>query len=272
MTKIVAIAGKKTSGKTTSLNFIHGQILKKNLVVENFEIDEFGKLVVTALFKNEEGVLTKGMGVLDLSQKTPEFEAYASQKIWPLVKGYNFADTLKEICMATLGLTFEQCYGSDEQKNSPTELRWENMPGAVQNLEDKYGNIAGDYGFVEHKPGFMTAREVLQFVGTDLFRRMNQNVWVDSVLNQIEAEQPEVAVIGDCRYVNEIEAVKSRGGYVVRLLRNDDCQDSHCSENDLNNFDDYDCVIDNRSLSISESNDRLLKFLYEVDVLSKGWI
>lgn len=254
MTKIIALAGKKQSGKTTSLNFVHGQILKKNLVVENFEIDDAGRLVVTALFKNEEGVLTKGMGVLDLNQKSHEFEAYASQKIWPLVKGYNFADTLKEICMATLGLTFEQCYGSDEEKNSLTELRWEDMP---DNPDRK---------------GAMTAREVLQFVGTDLFRKMRKNVWVDSVLNQIEAEQPEVAVIGDCRYVNEIEAIKSRGGYVIRLMRNDDSQDQHCSENDLNNFTDYDCIIDNRNLSIADSNDLLLKFLYESNVLPKGWI
>lgn len=253
MTKIIAVAGKKQSGKTTSLNFIHGQILKKNLVIENFEIDDVGRLVVTGLFRDEEGSLVKGMGVLDLNQKSQEFEAYASQKIWPLVKGYNFADTLKDICMATLGLTFEQCYGSDNEKNSLTELRWEDMP---DNPDRK---------------GFMTAREVLQFVGTDVFRKMRQNVWVDSVLDQIEAEQPGVAVIGDCRYVNEVEAVKSRGGYVVRLLRNNESKDTHRSENDLDNFTGYDCVIDNRNLSIAESNDLLLKFLYQVGVVKK-WI
>ncbi|NMC62387.1 MAG: hypothetical protein GYA55_04395, partial [SAR324 cluster bacterium] len=39
----------------------------------------------------------------------------------------SFADTLKDFCIETLGLTYEQCYGTDEQKNSSTKYLWENV-------------------------------------------------------------------------------------------------------------------------------------------------
>src|SRR5688572_15326111 len=131
MTTIIAITGRKQSGKTTCSNFIHGYLMRQNLVVEEFRINEFGQLVVTALYRDELGNPTKGMGILDLSQKTPELESFASSRIWPIVKNYNFADPLKEVCIGLLGLTYEQCYGTDEQKNTLTNLRWENMVGVI---------------------------------------------------------------------------------------------------------------------------------------------
>lgn len=267
MTQVIAFAGKAQSGKTTCSNYVHGYLMKQNLVVEDFKINDLGQLVVTALFRDEEGNPKKDMGVLDLSQKTPEFEAYASHAIWPIVKGYNFADTLKEVCMAVLGLTHEQCYGTNDDKNSLTDLRWENMPGVVERLEDKYGNSGEDYGLFTHTPGLMTAREVLQYVGTEIFRKMKQSVWVDSVFNQIEFEQPQIATIADCRFKNEAEAVKQRGGFVVHLLRNSDSDNSHASENDLVGWDGFDYVIDNRNLSIQESNLELLKFLVNKNIV-----
>lgn len=267
MTKIIAISGKKQSGKTTSMNYIHGCLMKQNLVVENFRINDQGNLVVSALFRNEDGSIKKDMGVLDILSRTPEFEAYASRFIWPIVKGYNFADSLKDLCMGLLGLTYEQCYGTDEQKNSLTKLRWENMPGFLS--KDEADIMISKCSDRECR---MTAREVLQYVGTDIFRRMYESVWTDSVLNEIEQDQPEVAVIGDCRYLNEVEAVKSRGGLVVRLTRDSGSGDSHCSEIDLDSYDGFDYIIDNKNLSIEESNNRLLEFLIEQNIVNRNFL
>lgn len=276
MTQIIGICGRKVSGKTTASNYIHGYLMKKNLIVENFEITESGQLKVTALFRNDKGDPIKDMGILDLQQRTPEFEQFASWRIWPIVKGYNFADTLKEVCMAVLGLTYEQCYGTDEDKNSLTEFRWEDMPGVITPVQMRTIGM----GYIEDtseipsilqsqikEPGMMTAREVLQYVGTDIFRKMYKNVWIDSVFNQIESEQPGLAIIADCRFKNEVEAIKEQGGLVVRLLRNNESTDSHSSENDLDNFDGFDCVIDNRNLSIQDSNLQLLKFLVDKNLV-----
>lgn len=267
MTKIIAFAGKMRSGKTTSCNFVYGHIMKLNSVVENYFIGEHGELVVTSEYRDDEGKPYKDMGVLDINQKTPQFIAYAEQMIWPLVKAYNFADLLKDVCIGVLGLTYDQCYGSNEQKNEKTKYQWENMPGV---MPERFQQHCLDWSYYtsyftteEPKTGSMTAREVMQYVGTEIFRKMNNNIWVDAVVNGIRQEEPQIALIGDCRYRNEAEAIKAAGGKVIHLTRNSEVLSDHGSENDLIGYDGFDFVIDNRDLTISQSNELLLNKLVE---------
>lgn len=119
MTKIIAIAGRKQSGKSTSCDFIKSK----------------------------------------LNSIDPNLSA----------KIYSFADPLKQdICMNILGLTYDQCYGSDDDKNTLTTLLWTDMPG--------YNPSASSL------KGYMTARQVMEFVGTNIFRMMKDSVWVDATL------------------------------------------------------------------------------------------
>ena len=128
---IIALCGKKQSGKTTLSNFLHGHEMKLHDVIQDFNINEFGNLVVNYVQLDENGKEHEGTAVFDLWQQTDDFVNYAQRFIWPLIKGYNFADPLKEICINLFGLSYEQCYGQDSWKNSPTKLLWENMPGVV---------------------------------------------------------------------------------------------------------------------------------------------
>lgn len=158
---------------------------------------------------------------------------------------YNFADPLKQnICMDILGLTYDQCYGSDDKKNELVDCYWDN-----------------------HK---LTAREVMQIVGTDIFRRMKQNVWSDAIIRRINKESPTAAIIADCRFPNEVDAIKKAGGTVIKLTRNPH-NSYHASEMalDQDQYDqkNFDLIIDNENLSISEQNDQILKFL-----LNKGML
>mgnify|MGYP005827916507 CR=1 FL=1 len=54
----------------------------------------------------------------------------------------------------------------------------------------------------------MSAREFLQYFGTELMRKINPNIWIDNCLHRIEDDASPIAIISDCRFVNEIEAVK----------------------------------------------------------------
>lgn len=272
---IIAFAGKKQSGKTTSSNFLHGYVMQENLVVDKFSINDYGQLVVSAVFREDDGSFRKDMGVLDLSNKSEEMYEYASRFIWPLIKNYNFADLLKDLLIETLGLTYEQCYGSDADKNTLTDIRWENMPGNVLYASAKWECDYAHGADLDHphpnvflhEKGNMTAREVLQYVGTDIFRKIKNNVWIDAVFRQIEEENPTIAVIGDCRFLDEAKAIKDRGGFVIHLTRNSDSLDTHSSENEISKFDGFDLVIDNANLSIEESNAQLLSFLIDKKVL-----
>jgi len=153
-------------------------------------------------------------------------------------KIYNFADPLKNLCMEILGLEYKQCYGSDQDKNEKVDCYWDNQQ--------------------------LTAREVLQIVGTDMFRKMQKNVWSDATIRLIKKEAYNVAIIADCRFPNEVEAIKGAGGIVIKLNRNP-YNSSHASEVALDseyyNQDNFDLVINNNDMTINEQNQMIHSFL-----------
>lgn len=158
-------------------------------------------------------------------------------------KIYSLADPLKrDICMNILGLSYEQCYGTDDEKNTLTEIVWDGVK--------------------------LTAREVMQFVGTDIFRKMKDDVWVYSMLNKIKIENIPVALCCDIRFVNEVEQFKSIGGIVIKLTRNP-YNSNHSSETALDpeNYDqsNFDLVINNSNITIDQQCAELNNFL-----ISKG--
>lgn len=158
---------------------------------------------------------------------------------------YNFADPLKHMCQSILGLTYEQCYGSDEQKNELVNCHWDGRQ--------------------------LSAREVMQLVGTDMFRKMQQNVWADATIRKIKGENLPLALVADCRFPNEVEAVRDAGGIVIKLSRNL-YNSTHSSETALDeqnyNKNNFDLVIDNQDLSIGEKNSLIEHFLKDKGVLS----
>ena len=65
----------------------------------------------------------------------------------------------------------------------------------------------------------LTPRWVLQYWGTEVGRRSFHNdIWVASVENQLRKIEDDV-VITDCRFKNEVDAIKNAGGTTVRVER-----------------------------------------------------
>jgi hypothetical protein len=259
-TKILAFAGLKQSGKSTCSNFLHGYQLRSNSIIENFAITEEGKLVVKTNILQENGTEVVSDTFLETSRKDLEFVEWAMYNMWPFVKKYSFADTLKEICITLFGLTHEQVYGSEEDKlQLVPHLMWENMPGVMtpENWSILEGRLNPDiisrpeeFQYVVGE-GPMTAREFMQYLGTDIMRKIYEPVWVERCLNDIKLEQPAVAIIDDCRFLNEIEAVKSVGGKVLGLNRSV-YEDNHSSEKIKEHWDKMDAVINNDKMNIDE--------------------
>lgn len=284
MTKILGISGKKQSGKDTASNYILGSVMRKLDYIREFKITPQGKLYVWWHNCTE--------GIFDYDSNTTHMSGFKEEYLNKYIKLYSFADCLKkEICIKMLGLTWEQCYGTDEQKNSLTHLRWEDMPGVIVHekpvpllgVSEKEWNETEDVeiigrlgkyydkwtnGFVYHEPGFMAARQVLQFVGTEIMRKMYGNAHVNATMNQIEQDAPEYAIIRDTRFVNEVEGV-SAYGITCRLLRDvNKGKDQHESETALDNYplDNFDLVIDNTDMTIQEQNAKVYEFLK-----TQGW-
>ena len=170
------------------------------------------------------------------------------------VNTYSFADPLKKnICVDLLGLTTQQCWGSDEDKNSLTSLVWENMPGYSGNLT-----------------GCMTAREVMEYVGTKMFRKMKDKIWVEATLNEIQKDKPDIALLLDNRFPNEVDPILDAGGYVIRLTRNpfnSIAEPEIALDQDKYDWNRFSCIIDNADITIDQKNELIKRFLINKGIL-----
>jgi len=244
--KVFGFAGKKQSGKGTCANVIHGMVLKKIGAIKDWTISDKGQLLI-----QNKGQMDDSWPVFDITRRDPEFSEYAETTIWPYVKLYSFADTLKDICIHMFGVPAECVFGTDEQKNTKIEhLLWENMPGVVTEVPPEVGNRGrsvsgrlGEYykrtteGLVFHPAGAMTAREFMQFFGTDVMRKIWEPVWIADTMRRIVNDGSEIAIIADVRFPNEAEAIRNLPGNVLRLPR-DIFTDGHASETSVDDIDE----------------------------------
>jgi hypothetical protein len=238
---ILGISGRKQSGKSTIGNFILSLYLAKLGYCEKIYMDEDGQLLISDILGD-----TRYEGVFDIRKlvdtyNDPRF-IQAINKLNSKVKIYNFADILKtDICIDMLGLTYDQCYGTDDNKNEMTNIVW----------NDKK----------------LSARDVMQVVGTDIFRKLDTNVWVRSTINKIIRDKPDLAVITDCRFPNEVDSIKQSGGKVIRLTRNP-FQSDHISETvlDKDSYDwsNFDYVVDNSDVTLLDQFTQIKKLLEEI--------
>lgn len=114
-------------------------------------------------------------------------------------------------------------------------------------------------------PGLnMTVGEFQQQCGTVLREHINQDIWVNGVLNQIKADPTCVYLISDCRFKNEARKIQELGGIVIRLNRSNIVTDgrdtSHVSETDMDDYKDFDFVYQNDG-TIEELNKAVIGFL-----------
>jgi hypothetical protein len=68
----------------------------------------------------------------------------------------------------------------------------------------------------------LTPRWVLQQWGTDVARKnFHNDIWVASVENRLQGIKDDI-VITDCRFANEVHAIKNAGGITLRTHRGED--------------------------------------------------
>lgn len=68
----------------------------------------------------------------------------------------------------------------------------------------------------------ITPRWVLQYWGTEVCRKaFHDDIWIASLENKLRTTSDDV-VISDCRFPNEISAIRKQGGHVIRVIRGTD--------------------------------------------------
>lgn len=124
-----------------------------------------------------------------------------------------FADALKQICSILSGKSIE--YFTDREL---------------------YGEKIKSFN--------MTSRELMQKLGTEVLRdNFDSDIWVKTLFNQYRRNSNWV--ITDVRFPNEANAIKYRGGTLIRLERDLGDNDEHRSEIALDGYKGFDYIIDN---------------------------
>jgi hypothetical protein len=122
----------------------------------------------------------------------------------------HYADLLKQVSQDMLNMPFDD-FNSQEVKQR--HLDWINM----------------------------TVREFLQKLGTAVRKEIDPDFWVKALFNTYD----DLVIIADVRFPNEAEAIKARGGKLIRIERPGAGAGNHISETALDDYKGWDIVIDN---------------------------
>lgn len=154
---------------------------------------------------------------------------------WRVIK---FADKLKQITSLVTNTSVDDQYTQDGKNQTPAG--WDVTNGEIQ-----------------------------QLIGSKL-REIKSDVWINAAINDVKPN--ENVIISDLRYRDEAIAIKERGGILIRIngdpanvRKNSTRNLNHQSEIDLDDFADWDFVINNNS-SLTELENKVQFILLKLMV------
>jgi hypothetical protein len=276
---IIAMSGRKQAGKNTL-----GQFIKQYYAEQQ------------ASFQLSNLTQGRDAGYISLEQHQEKADELLTFEC-------SFADALKDFCIDVLGLPYEACYGTEEEKNAPTQYEWDDVPrfiawkfaddlarklvaqGKTQDeLMDEFYNMRLSQVAVAkgmelpnklqrsypcYMDGPMTGRDIMQVFGTDLVRQTFGNVWAKATIRRIKKIGKPFSVITDNRFPDEVETVLTESkGFVIRLTRSPfGLNDVHSSESALDDFDwnrERCFILNNAEMTIEEQNEAIKPVLSEI--------
>jgi hypothetical protein len=183
---------------------------------------------------------------------------------YPQAKAYAYADRLRQICHEQYGLTYEQML--DPERKESVLAHYPVQPGdplakiICDFFGEKFPVLAGDK--------YWTPRLILIAEG-QFKRAINPYYWADYVHDQINREEPPIAVITDARFPQgELQQLRDRGGKLVHITRSLanrglDKELDDPSETLADSWTDWDAVWDN--------NGSLEQLRMQVVTTISGW-
>ena len=112
-------------------------------------------------------------------------------------------------------------------------------------------------------------REILQIIGTGARNYGDIDIWVNAlfgcnnekITNYLGNNKGAVWIIDDLRFPNEAKRIKECNGILIRVEREKHQPNEHTIENSLNDWKDWDLVIENDFETMKKRNKGLKKIL-----------
>lgn len=158
----------------------------------------------------------------------------------------SFAEPIKRFCQDVFGFSSEDM-NTEEGKKKQTHLSWSDIHHDIAKINNK---CAYYYGCVAHKTPHpsdnnwiykplhtkMTIRELLQVIGTDVFRNgFYSDIWAEAPFRKQWKE--DFVIITDCRFPNEVRHGVANNAIFIRVHNTTlDNIDNHQSETALDNY------------------------------------
>lgn len=136
--------------------------------------------------------------------KSCRFYTSANTSIDSPYKEYFFSYPIKQIACALFGFSWDLACATTAELRAQRDtfesgIRYRNIP---------YAN------------GIITARQALQYIGTDVFRdAFDPDIWLNITLNRITSSNHKIAFISDVRFLNEAQAIVNAGGKILQVYR-----------------------------------------------------
>lgn len=184
--------------------------------------------------------IKKIIGVTGIAGSGKDTFALVAKEMEQKTDQFAFAGPLKDACKILFNFSHDQLH--DQETKEIQDGRWKKSP-----------------------------REILQWLGTDVLRnQINEDFFVMNMKQRIDDSKAEYIIVTDVRFPNEAEFIRSLGGKVVKIVRDNKKTggkttkySSHVTEQGIpDNL--VDAIIENNS-SIEEfkNNIRLVKtFLF----------
>lgn len=146
------------------------------------------------------------------------------------IENRKFADKLKDMVCLMIGFTREQLEDRD-LKTKPLGKQWERYKVTLP-TEESNNRLFGtfeeakayvyqnwtDWNGINIIKEELTPRKLMLWLGTEAGREIiHPNIWCNALFADYDADSNWV--ISDCRFVNEVDIIKSNGGHVIDIKR-----------------------------------------------------
>lgn len=171
------------------------------------------------------------------------------------VETVSFAKPLKEFVKDVFHFTDDQVYGNSKEVMVPinlASLQSYRVQCDLRTFADKaalefapnYGHLIETVAKCIDAEGRTSPRKLLQSVGTEYFRHYDAKIWVKMGLrtcDELLNAGANLVIITDCRFRDEMLAIKKVGGVVIKLLGETTAVGiaGHKSEADIDSVPNY---------------------------------